>query len=134
VTEGSEGGSPGLSTAALVADGEPTAAACAGGRGGRCPGWGVARGPGEAHGGKGAWQLVLRGSFLAVQSARRRRGSGGVKTSLRRLEDEVYATAMMVAPRAVAGDRGVMLQSTDGVSRGERRGSKEVLCFNEAML
>jgi hypothetical protein len=52
VTEGSEGGSPGLSMAALVADGEPAVVACAGGRGGRCLGRGAARGPGGARGGE----------------------------------------------------------------------------------
>jgi hypothetical protein len=44
----------------LAANGEPAAAACAGGQGGQCPGWGAARGPGEARGGErilGSWWL-----------------------------------------------------------------------------
>jgi hypothetical protein len=85
VTDGLEGGSPGLSMVALATDEKLTVAACGGGRGGRCPGRGAVRRLGEAHGGER--------SSTAGASGKLPRGTIGSKTAWLRWCQDVAAAA-----------------------------------------
>jgi hypothetical protein len=82
VNEGSEEGTPGLSTAAFAANGKLAAVARAGGRGGWCLGRGAARGLAEARGGE---RIPVAGA-----SGKLPHGTVGSKMSRQQLNDEVH--------------------------------------------